>query len=148
MIPIIAVIAMVVIDQVVKYWAFTDLQPKSTIPVIENIFHLTYVENRGAAFSILQNQIWLFVLLTICILAMIIIAIKRGKIRTALGRWGLYLVAGGAIGNLIDRVLRGFVVDLFDFRYIHFPVFNIADIFVCVGAVLFCVYIMVQHDKR
>ena len=147
MLAILAIALMVALDQLVKYWAATVLKAAGTIPLIENVFHLTYVENRGAAFSLLQNKIWLFVVLTIAILIAIAVAIHKGAVRTALGRWSLYIIAGGAVGNLIDRMARGFVVDLFDFRLIHFPVFNVADIFVCVGGVLFVYYFLFQHDQ-
>lgn len=147
MIPILAIVLMVAADQLVKYWAVTTLQAVGTIPVIENAFHLTYLENRGAAFSILQDKIWFFVVLTAVVLGAMAYALHKGMVKTTLGQWSLYIIAGGAIGNLIDRVLRGFVVDLFDFRLIHFPVFNVADIFVCVGGALFVYYFLFQHDK-
>ncbi len=147
MIPILFIICMIFLDQAVKYWALHVLQPAVTIPVIQNVFHLTYVENRGAAFSLLQNKIWLFVVLTVVILAAIVFAIRTNRIKTLFGKWSLYTIASGAVGNLLDRVMRGFVVDLFDFRLIHFPVFNVADILVCVGGVMFMVYVMLQHDK-
>ncbi len=147
MVPIIFIICMVLLDQAVKDWAVHVLQPVATIPLISNIFHFTYIENRGAAFSVLQNKIWLFVVLTVFILAAIVVSIRKNHIRTTFGKWSLYIIASGAIGNLLDRVVRGFVVDLFDFRLIHFPVFNVADILVCVGGVMFVGYIMLQHDK-
>ena len=74
--------------------------------------------------------------------------VYKHLIQTALGRWSLVLVAAGALGNAIDRVAHGFVVDLFDFRLIHFPVFNVADIFICVGGVLFVVYFLFQHKDE
>ena len=144
---VLAIFAMIIIDQAVKFWAVAVLQPVGDISVLPDIFHLTYVENRGAAFSILQNHIWLFVLLTVIILGAIFFALYRNMIYTAVGRWSLYIIAGGAVGNLIDRIARGYVVDLFDFRAIGFPVFNVADIFVCIGGVLFIVYFLFQHDK-
>ncbi|MGE4549408.1 MAG: signal peptidase II [Intestinibacillus sp.] len=149
MIAVIAILLMVAADQLVKYWAVTVLQavPGGTIPLIQNVFHLTYVENRGAAFSILQNKIWLFVLITVVILGAMVYVLRRGLLHTALGRWAVYVIAGGAVGNLLDRIFRHYVVDLFDFRLIHFPVFNVADICVCVGGVLFAYYFLFQHDK-
>ena len=147
MLPILAIVLMVAIDQLVKYWAATALKAVGTIPVIQNAFHLTYLENRGAAFSILQDKIWFFVVLTGVVLGAMAYALHKGTIKTALGQWSLYIIAGGAVGNLIDRVLRGYVVDLFDFRLIHFPVFNVADIFVCIGGALFVYYFLFQHDK-
>lgn len=147
---IIAVLVMIVLDQVVKYWALTSLQAQHTIPLIENVFHLTYVENRGAAFSLLAqfDSRWIFVALAVIITIVIFIVLRIDYIQTALGRWSLVLVAAGALGNAIDRVIHGFVVDLFDFRLIHFPVFNVADIFICVGGVLFVIYFMFQHKDK
>lgn len=139
------ILTLIALDQLVKYWAFTALQPLATIPILENIFHLTYVENRGAAFSLLMNRRWLFVILAVAVVSAAAIALKKGVIQTKTGKWSLYFITAGAIGNVIDRIARGFVVDLFDFRLIHFPVFNVADIYICMGAVLFFIYIMFQH---
>lgn len=147
MIIAIVIILMVLIDQLVKYWALVDLSSIGTIPLIDGIFHLTYVENRGAAFGILQDQRWLFLLMTPIILIILGYILHKGYIRTRLGKVSLYLIAAGAVGNLIDRAWHGFVVDLFDFRLIHFPVFNVADIYVVVGVLLFFYYYLIQHDK-
>lgn len=149
---ILAVLLMIAADQLVKYWAFTSLQAQHTIPLIENVFHLTYVENRGAAFSLFAqfDSRWIFVALAVIITVAIFAVLRKRYIQTALGRWSLVLVAAGALGNAIDRVIHGFVVDMFDFRLIHFPVFNVADIFICIGGVLFVIYFMFQHkdDKK
>ena len=149
---ILAVLLMIAEDQLVKYWAFTSLQAQHTIPLIENVFHLTYVENRGAAFSLFAqfDSRWIFVALAVIITVAIFAVLRKRYIQTTLGRWSLVLVAAGALGNAIDRVIHGFVVDMFDFRLIHFPVFNVADIFICIGGVLFVIYFMFQHkdDKE
>lgn len=149
---ILAVLLMIAADQLVKYWAFTSLQAQHTIPLIENVFHLTYVENRGAAFSLFAqfDSRWIFVALAAIITVAIFAVLRKRYIQTTLGRWSLVLVAAGALGNAIDRVIHGFVVDMFDFRLIHFPVFNVADIFICIGGVLFVIYFMFQHkdDKE
>lgn len=150
MLYFIIAVLMIALDQAVKYWAYTSLQAQHTIPLLDNIFHLTYVENRGAAFSMFAqfDSRWIFTTLAVIITVAIIIALRKHWVQTALGRWSLVLVAAGAIGNAIDRVVHGFVVDFFDFRLIHFPVFNIADIFICVGGVLFVVYFMFQHKDE
>ena len=149
---ILAVLLMIAADQLVKYWAFTSLQAQHTVPLIENVFHLTYVENRGAAFSLFAqfDSRWIFVALAVIITVAIFAVLRKRYIQTTLGRWSLVLVAAGALGNAIDRVIHGFVVDMFDFRLIHFPVFNVADIFICIGGVLFVIYFMFQHkdDKE
>lgn len=147
MLYIVLAVLMIALDQAVKYWAFTSLQAQQTIPLIENVFHLTYVENRGAAFSMFAqfDSRWIFVTLAVVISVIIVVALCKGWMQNALGRWSLVLVAAGALGNAIDRVIHGFVVDLFDFRLIHFPVFNVADIFICVGGLLFVLYFLFFH---
>lgn len=145
-----AILLMIAADQAVKYWAFTSLQPQNTIPIVENVFHLTYIENRGAAFSLFArfDSRWIFVALAVVITIAIFSVMRKDLIQTKLGCWSLIMVAAGALGNAIDRVIRGFVVDMFDFRLIHFPVFNVADIFICVGGVLFILYFMFQHKDK
>lgn len=131
------IVAIIVLDQMVKALICLNMEPGQTIAVIERVFHLTYVQNRGAAFSIWQQQWIMLILLPAVALAagLILIYIKRS-------RWSrcmlvsIALICGGGIGNLIDRVANGYVVDMFDCRFIpfiDFPVFNIADIFICVG---------------
>ena len=130
-----AILLMIAADQAVKYWAFTSLQAQQTIPLINGVFHLTYIENRGAAFSLFAqfDSRWIFVVLAIVITVAIFTAIYRNMLQTQLGCWSLILVAAGALGNAIDRVAHGFVVDMFDFRLIHFPVFNVADCYVVIA---------------
>lgn len=147
---ILAALVLIGIDQAIKYWAFTSLQAQHTIPLIENVFHLTYVENRGAAFSLFAqfDSRWIFVMLACIITVVILVVLQKKLMQTALGRWSLVLVAAGAVGNAIDRVVHGFVVDLFDFRLVSFPVFNVADIFICVGGALFVIYFLFQHKDE
>lgn len=147
MLAILSILAIIALDQLVKYWTVTVVKPAVSIPVIENVFHFTYVENRGAAFSILQGQKLFFLLTTAVVLALIFAAFRTGYVQHVTGKWALFMVAGGAIGNLIDRLTRGFVVDTFDFCLIHFPVFNVADIFVVCGGILFAYYILFKHPS-
>ena len=146
MIGIVLILCGIVLDQVVKYWAAHTLTA-GAIVLIPGVFELTYVENRGAAFSILQNHVSLFVVITCVILCVIIYALAKRMVLTRVGRCALFLIASGAVGNLIDRICRGFVIDMFYFRLIDFPVFNVADIFVVCGGVLFVYYVLMQHDK-
>ncbi len=140
-------LAIVAIDFLTKILAKTRLQPIGTIPLIEDVFHLTYVENRGAAFGILQDRRWFFVLIALIFAAVILfLAFKyRNKPKTL--KLGLSFMAAGALGNTIDRVWQGYVVDFFDFRLIDFPVFNIADIFVCIGAGLLAIFFVFIEEK-
>ena len=147
MIVALILVVLIALDQVVKYWELHVLAQIGSIPLINGVFHLTYVENRGAAFGILQDQRILFLCITPIVLAAVVYVLKKGYIRTSLGKVSLYLISAGALGNLIDRVWHGFVVDLFDFCLIHFPVFNVADVYVVVGMILFFYYFLIQHDK-
>lgn len=137
----------VLFDQLVKYWAKVKLYPAGTIPVIQDVFHLTYCENRGAAFSLLSGKRWLLLLITAVLLAGVLYAMKKNWVRGNFGKWGLRLILGGALGNLIDRLLLGYVVDLFDFRLIHFPIFNVADVLLNVGVFMLAGYILFLEPK-
>ncbi len=143
LIPLIGVVA----DQLVKYWAATDLRINGPIPLWEGVFHLTYCENTGAAFSMFSGQRWLLLAVTVVLLGGLLYALWKGWMKNAWGRMSLRLIIAGAIGNMIDRFLLGYVVDLFDFRLINFPIFNVADIFLCVGVGMMCLYILVMEPK-
>ncbi len=126
----------VVIDQLTKFLAVKFLKPVDTVPLIEGVLHLTYLENRGAAFGMLKDHRWVFMVTStvavIAVLAFMMAGYK--KYYNPLLFTGLSFIAGGGIGNMIDRVANGFVVDFIDFRLINFAIFNGADSFVCVGA--------------
>jgi len=107
---------------------------------------LTYVENRGAAFGLMQGQRWIFIVLTVLITAAIVYFLMKIPNKAVFLKTGLSLILGGAIGNLIDRVRLGFVVDMFDFTLINFPVFNIADSSLVIGSILLGYYILFNGD--
>jgi len=137
----------IVLDQIVKYWASTDLQAIGTIPIWEGVFHLTYCENTGAAFSMFTGQRWMLLAVTVVLLAGLLWALYMNWMQNAFGRMSLRLIISGAIGNMIDRILLGYVVDMFDFRLIHFPIFNVADIFLCVGVGMMVLYILYMEPR-
>lgn len=121
------------LDQLTKSFIIQRLTCNQSIPVIPGIFHLTLVYNRGAAFGILKNQVPLFIFFSLIAISIIFIAIKdRNQDKFTL--ISLALILAGAIGNLIDRILLGYVIDFLDFRI--WPVFNIADSAITIGAVL------------
>jgi len=136
----------IIIDQYTKALAVGKLA-NGSVPVINNVFHLTYVENTGAAFGIMQNRNIVFIILMVLILLAIIFALYKYKPRQKLIHICAGLIMGGAIGNLIDRIFRGFVVDFFDFRLINYPVFNIADSCVVISSIIFCIYILFLDKK-
>ncbi|CAB3392802.1 signal peptidase II [Kyrpidia spormannii] len=113
------------VDWLTKYWVSHSMELGQTIPVWPGVFHITYHENAGAAFSMLQNQRWLFVAVTLVVIAGILSAKRRTRRRST--RIALALLLGGAVGNLWDRLVIGRVIDFLDVRIIHFPIFNVAD---------------------
>ncbi len=135
------------IDVLTKLWAKMCLAEIVTIPVIEDIFHLTYVENRGAAFGVFQGQRIFFILVAIAVAVLVVYIAARYKNKPWMLNLGLSFLSSGALGNTIDRIWRGYVVDFFDFRLIDFPVFNVADIFVCLGAGLLAVFFVLFEEK-
>ena len=126
--------ASILVDQIVKIIISSTMSVGETIPVIKDIFHFTYIRNEGAAFGMLSEHRWVFMIISsVAIVAMCIYLFKFCKERM-LTRIGIALVIGGGIGNMIDRIFLGYVVDMIDCRFIDFYVFNVADSCVCVGA--------------
>ena len=131
---------MIAADQLIKIWAVDSLTKIDTIPLIQDVLHFTYVENRGAAFGIMQGKVNILLIVTGVFLAVMLVAVLTKKIQGNFRIWSFSLVIAGGIGNLIDRAYRGFVVDYIDFRLINFPVFNLADCCVCVGVFAVLLY--------
>lgn len=131
---ILGLLGIVVIDQVTKLLAVTYLEPIDTLPIIEGVIHLTYLENRGAAFGMLAGAPWVFNTFSVIAIIAILCYLFLGQAETKLYSIPLVMIAGGGIGNMIDRAALGYVVDFIDFRLINFAVFNGADSFVSVGA--------------
>lgn len=131
-----AILVLLILDQLTKLWAVRDLRPNGPIAIIEDVLELLYVENRGAAFGILQNKQWFFLVITILILAGLAWLLYRipGTRHFLPLRLCAYFIIAGAAGNMIDRCLRHYVVDFIYFKLIDFPVFNVADIYVTTSA--------------
>lgn len=141
------IIAVIAIDQIVKYLSVLYLKPIKTFPLIDGVFHLTYCENTGAAFSIFEGARWFFIVVTFLFILLILFLLFFSKIKSHAASYCLAVIAAGGIGNLIDRLYQGYVVDMFDFRLINFAVFNVADIAVTCGAVVFVIiYILKKGD--
>ncbi len=143
-VDILLFIVFVMLDQITKSLAVTHLKDRPAFVIWENVFELHYLENRGAAFGMLQNQKILFLVIAIIMLVAIsyvLIKIPRNKHYYFL-EFLLVTIASGAVGNLIDRVSLGYVVDFFYFKLIDFPIFNVADIYVSVSCVLLAILII------
>ncbi|MCR5636426.1 MAG: signal peptidase II [Clostridiales bacterium] len=129
---------LVITDQLTKYMVVNFLMPVGSVPVIGDFFKFTYLENRGAAFGIFQNQRWIFIVLTFAILAVMLWISFRYEIKSKMLFASLVLVAAGGIGNLIDRIFLGYVIDFISFSFFP-PIFNFADCCITVGAVMLLV---------
>lgn len=145
----ISCVAIVALDQLVKLWCVNVLEPIGKIPIIDGIFNLRFVENTGAAFSMLRGNTVFLIVVPILAAAFMVYLLLSKRINSKIGSWGITLILAGAVGNLIDRIFRGgAVVDLFDFELINFPVFNVADIAVTVGAILFFIFLIFIYDDK
>ena len=146
----IVIAAGVILDQWSKYMAVLHLQGTDGVDLIPGVFRLTYLENRGAAFGVLQGQQWFFYIITAVILVAVLLVYRRmpaGRKFLPL-RVCAVLIVSGALGNLIDRVGQEYVVDFFYFELIDFPVFNVADIFLTVSAVLLAVLLLLYYKEE
>ncbi|MBQ9518954.1 MAG: signal peptidase II [Firmicutes bacterium] len=152
MIALIIVVLLILSDQLTKLAALEFLAPIKQRVLIEGFFNLTYVENRGAAFGAMQGARWFFVVLAALVvagLAFYYYRMEKTK-KTLPLRIAIVLIVGGTVGNVIDRVFRGYVVDFLDFIVFgyDFPVFNAADVFIVVGTVFLAAYILLVDLKR
>lgn len=141
----ITAILVLMIDQGTKFIVKNSMTIYDSIPLIPNIFHLTYIENPGAAFGLLANQRVFFIVITSVILIAVICFYYQLKGEHILLRIALGMVVGGAIGNLIDRLRMGMVIDFFDFRI--WPVFNIADSAIVLG-MIYISYQLLFHGEE
>jgi len=144
----IAILALIGLDWLTKYWIQTSMALNDTIPVIDGIFHITYIHNYGAAFSILEGKQGFLLIVTGIAMAAILgyMVIAQIKKKTnPMELWSLALILSGGIGNFIDRVRFGYVVDFFDFRV--WPIFNVADIAVCCGCGLLVFYVLIWEPR-
>lgn len=133
---------LLVADQVVKYLVRTGIALGDSIPFIPHLLDLTYVQNTGAAFSMLREHTWLLTLVSAVVVVVIAVLVQRGFFRGWLGLTAAMLVMCGGVGNLIDRVVLGYVTDMFQTTFMNFAVFNLADCYITVGVVLLFIYVL------
>ena len=133
-------------DQWVKAWVVGHLQMGETTSLFPGFLELMRVHNYGAAWSSFSGARWLLIILTavgMCVLAWLLVKV----VRHPLGQWSLACILGGGIGNLIDRVRLGYVVDMLDTMFMDFPVFNVADVFVVCGTICALIYYLAFYGK-
>lgn len=140
-------LALIAADQFVKYLVLTHIPLHGSVPFIPYIMDLTYVQNTGAAFSLFSEHTWVLTLCSLIMSIVLAVAVWKKFFSHPLGRIPMTMLLAGAIGNLIDRAARGFVVDMFRTLFIHFAVFNVADICVVVGGIAAGLYYVFLYDK-
>ncbi|MBR0575419.1 signal peptidase II [Proteiniclasticum sp. BAD-10] len=148
MIYIIFLIGMA-LDILTKQWAMNGLKPQGDITVIPGFFDLAYLENRGAAFGIFQGKVVLLVLVTFVVLSILFLNYLKTPKKSLLFTWSNALILTGALGNLLDRVRLGYVVDFLSLHYknqYYFPTFNVADICITFGTGLLILYILKEVE--
>lgn len=148
MIYIIAAILIVALDQITKIITASLFELGEVRNIIPNILSFTNVHNEGAAFGILQGARVFFIIMTLAVIVFIAIYLIKTKPQSRLERWAICFMAGGAVGNFIDRAFLSYVRDFIMVEFIEFPVFNIADCFVCIGAGLYILYAFSDMFKK
>ncbi|MEX1377634.1 MAG: signal peptidase II [Eubacteriales bacterium] len=152
MIVIIIAIVVLILDQLSKVWVVNTLKTVRDIPIIDGVLHWHYAENTGSAFSMMNGVKWYPIFVAIIAVIVSILAIIYVFTRKYKMHWleilSIGLVIGGAIGNQIDRLRFGYVIDFIYFKLINFAIFNIADSALVVGAFLLAYYILFVHDKH
>lgn len=151
-VALVAIILLIGVDQIIKLWALENLKDAAPIQFIKiggkEIINLSYVENRGAAFSILQDKlIFLIIITSIFVIAGIILIVTK-KIKNPLALASVSLVIAGGLGNLIDRISRGFVVDYIEIKLFKFAIFNFADCCVVIGAIMLLIYTLISDKAK
>ncbi len=138
----------IVIDQIIKYFVYVNLSPDGRVTVIDNLFSLIYSENRGAAFGIFQDGTLFFIIVTSALIGVFFYLLIHKKFSGKLFYTSVALILGGGIGNLIDRIFRGFVIDYLSLSFFS-PIFNFADYCITIGSALFVLCILfMSNDKK
>ncbi len=137
----------IAVDQITKLIVASNMQLNDTLPIIKNVLHITYIKNEGAAFGMLSNHRWIFMSVSAVAIVALCVYLFRFSKDTRLMKTGMALIISGGIGNMIDRIFLGYVVDMIDFRLINFYIFNVADACVSVGAAVLILGIVLNEIK-
>lgn len=140
-------IILVIIDQATKYLTVQNIELGQVIEFIPNIVSLTYIRNTGAAFSILEGQMWFFYIVTIIVIGVLIYYMYTEAKKDRMLGILLSFILAGAIGNFIDRLMLQYVVDMIKLEFIDFAIFNVADSYLTVGVILLFIYTFYQERK-
>ena len=146
MVPIV-IVALIALDQWVKFEIVKNIQLGEVKPFIPKILSLTYLRNTGAAFSILENQQWLFAVITLVVIGAAIWYLSKHIKGSVWLLSALCLIIAGGIGNFIDRMRQGFVVDMFQLDFINFAIFNVADSYLTIGVLVLIVMMLKEEGN-
>lgn len=140
----IVAILILIADQGLKYWVTVNIAlDTGHVTLIPGVLELTNIHNNGAAFSMLEHAPhWIFIIFTLAFAAIAVFCLRRNVVHGKVGRWSVVLVLAGAVGNCIDRILSGYVVDMFNFLFVRFAVFNLADVFIVVAGITLCLHVI------
>ena len=144
---LLAIAACIAADQAVKLYVVSHLALYERAPLLPGVVELLYIQNTGGGFSILAGHTWLLTILTAALMAGVAALMVKRVFPHPLAMWSMAAILGGGLGNLIDRVRLGYVVDMFNFQFMDYPVFNVADILVVCGTVCFAAYYLFLYDK-
>lgn len=144
-ISLLLVATLVAVDQLVKHWVTTTIALGASHVVIPGVLALTDLHNDGAAWSILQGQQWFFTIISVVAIAVVGYLMVRWRHQPAL-MVGLALILAGTLGNFIDRLANGYVVDMFEVLFVNFPVFNVADSCLTIGVLALIIAILREDD--
>lgn len=139
--------ALIGLDQLVKWWTVETMALHEVKPFLPNIMSLTYLRNYGAAYSILQNQQWLFTIVTLVVMSVLTWYFVKNINGSFFTLFSLSLMIAGGLGNFIDRLRLGYVVDMFHLDFINFPVFNVADVCLTVGVGILFICLMKEEKN-
>ena len=140
----IVAILILIADQGLKYWVTVNIAlDTGHVTLIPGVLELTNIHNNGAAFSMLEHAPhWIFIIFTLVFAAIAVFCLRRNVVHGRVGRWSVVLVLAGAVGNCIDRILSGYVVDMFNLLFVRFAVFNLADVFIVVAGITLCLHVI------
>lgn len=138
--------SIILLDQVTKYLAYFYLQPQNTIPIINKFFYLTYLENSGSTFSLMLNRVWVLSGITFLIIPAAVYYFYKNNNMKFITKAALMLIISGILGNIIDKIRLGYVIDFIDFTL--WPIFNIADVSLVVGLSIIFIILFFQKQKN
>lgn len=142
------VAGIVAADQLSKLWVVANIPLHTQMDAIDGLFHLTYTQNTGAAFSSFQGMQWLFALIFVLFAAAIVWEFSKKRMPfTAFERWCIIAVFGGGLGNMVDRLRLGYVVDMIEVEFMSFPVFNVADCFITCGCIALIAHLVIFNKE-